>query len=213
MHLIMHKYSSKKSRCEFQTERILKSITPGAEGVGDILPSLNVTFQRGDATETIDDVKIVLGPWPLRAPAFLDDGTLLNKKGFVPVNPLTNAVLHEDFANVFCIGDACWAFLEKPQQPHPKAGWFASQMGVDVTNQIGCLINKTEWPAPSRSGLCVAETGAKCGILVNGDLTEALIGGLPNFKFTPSEDGSGIKINWVNEVLDSFFDGAAFHPN
>lgn len=155
------------------------------------------------------DFNFMFSTYPLKAPSFLKDAGLLNAKGFVPVDVSSHRVTGQETANMFAIGDVCWAVMALPKKPHPKAGHFAMQQGLHVGKQIAQILRNEEVneTPDDRAGLCVAETGAGQGILVNPDLTAAVSSseGKPSFKFTHHEHGEAAKIEWVNMILTKFF--------
>ena len=201
----------KAAGIEFEANLKPKSLMQQMDG------SLNVSFHPKEGDEFGEEyfnVRLFLGPWPTRCPPFMEREGLLNAKGYCPVDIQTNKVLAEGYDDVYCIGDACWAFMEKPGKPHPKAGYFASLMGIAVSDLIGSIVRGGDLVLPTeRIGLCIAESGFDKGIIVNPDLSGPVTGtGGPKMKFTPTDDGSAQKVKWLNQVLSDFFIDTTFVP-
>lgn len=149
---------------------------------------------------------LLLCTMPQRAPQVLTDAGLTNGKGLVPVDLQTNRTATED---VFCIGDACMAMLPPPvNKPHPKAGEFASQMGIAVANTIHAALRGEELPLPTtRNGLCMAESGGTAGIGVKVSFDDCITGtGGPKYEAVVNETGGSVhKLGWVNGYVTRFF--------
>lgn len=175
---------------------------------------------QADAGETSLEVDQVFAIYPQRAPDLFVSAGLTNPKGFIPVDLQTNELLGggEEQKNVFVIGDAAWAVMPKPGQPHPHAGCTAWQMGGDVARRIAATLSGMPAPATTfRGGRCAMAAGGESGVMVEASLTSIIQNpqeGVPQIKASYGPTHGSEKIGWANHFITQVYGGDArlFQP-
>ncbi len=108
---------------------------------------------------------LLLGVPPHRPPAAVRESGLVDKSGWVSVNPRT---LETEFSDVYAIGDVVELAMAN-SKPLPKAGVFAQAMGETVAERISA---KFSGQAPTAifngEGGCYLEVGAGLAMKVEG---------------------------------------------
>jgi len=121
----------------------------------------------GDRRRPFD---LLLGVPPHRPPAVVRESGLVDRTGWVSVNPRT---LETQFPGVYAIGDVVQISLANGK-PLPKAGVFAESMGEAVADRIAAVFSGEEPEATFKGeGGCYLEVGGGKAMMVQGSfLTE-----------------------------------------
>ncbi len=110
--------------------------------------------------------ELLLGVPPHRPPAVVQQSGLVDKSGWVSVNPRT---LETQFPGVYGIGDVVQIAMANGK-PLPKAGVFAEAMGETVAGRIAAVLTGHEPEATFKGeGGCFLEVGAGQAMMVQGN--------------------------------------------
>jgi sulfide:quinone oxidoreductase len=116
----------------------------------------------GDQRRPFD---LLLGVPPHRPPAVVQESGLVDKSGWVSVNPRT---LETQFPGVYAIGDVVQIAMANGK-PLPKAGVFAEAMGETVADRIAAVFNGHEPESTFKGeGGCYLEVGGGKAMMVRG---------------------------------------------